>query len=469
MNTLIRLSPLALLAPMMALAQSPATSTTASEAAPIEAAPSADVAPVDPAAAGGADDAAMLAELMAGNAAAPEGGAESGPSLRFYGFADFGAGSYIGLEGTVWNGLTDEYTSFAIGNLNLFADAQIAEGWSSLFEIRFMFLPHGANEDLGASILDPVSRTGIVSTSVPDYANYDRDIEWGAIHIERAYLQYTPFSFLTVRAGRFLTPYGIWNVDHGTPVIISTSRPYIIGEEFFPEAQTGFELLGSVPVGDSTLGYHLTISNGRGPAEVYRDLDGNKALGARVYLTNYALGQLDVGASGYVGTYTDRRRQLDLSTGAPTFERFDFEKYDEVALSGDIKWQFEDFLIQTEISVQDKVWDDAARPGSSAYGAIAGQTQPDVRRFGVYVFAAYKLPWLNLQPFLQFQHYDTGMIGGLFTARGMDGINAGINVSPVPGVVFKAAWSVAIFDNGGGPIAAPEPLHRVETQVAWAF
>jgi hypothetical protein len=482
MSAIVRLSPLVMLLPVAALAQSPSTSTSApaavqvapvaTEVAPTPAADSAvpdSPAPAaDPAApAQSPEEAAMLAELMAG-AASAEGQASSGPSLRFYGFVDFGAGGYFGTEGTAWDAVIDEYASFAVGNLNLFADAQIADGWSSLAEIRFMFLPHGAATDLATSVMDPVNDPGYQSTGTPDYTNYGREVSWGAIHIERVYLQFTPFSFLTVRAGRFLTPYGIWNVDHGSPVIIGTGRPYIIGEQFFPEAQTGLELLGSVAVGDNTLGYHLTLSNGRGPTEVYRDLDGNKALGARLYFTSYALGQIDVGASGYIGTYTDRRRQVNLSSGTPVIERFDFEKYEEVALSADLKWQWQGLLLQSEVSVHDQVWDDAARPASKAYGAVAGQTQPDVRRFGVYVLAGYELPY-DIMPYAMFEHYDTGMTGGIFTARSVQGLTAGINYSPVPGVVLKGQYLAAFFQSGSDAIEQLDALQRFEAQAAWAF
>ena len=46
-----------------------------------------------------------------------------------------------------------------------------------------------------------------------------------AIILERAYIQWSKLDWLGVRVGQFLTPYGIWNVDHGTPTLITMFRP----------------------------------------------------------------------------------------------------------------------------------------------------------------------------------------------------------------------------------------------------
>ena len=104
---------------------------------------------------------------------------------------------------------------------------------------------------------------------------------WGGVEIERAWMEYHLFNFLSVRAGLFFTPYGIWNRDHGTPSVISVHRPFTISLGFFPEKQAGMEAYGKLPIGPVTVGYHLTLSNGRGPFDTFRDLDDGRVQGPR--------------------------------------------------------------------------------------------------------------------------------------------------------------------------------------------
>lgn len=120
----------------------------------------------------------------------------------------------------------------------------------------FTYLPNGAT-DLATNV--------VTSTVVPDYTNLAGQFKWGGIELERVYLEWSMTPWLTLRAGQFLTPYGIWNVDHGSPTIIPVTQPHVIVQALFPERQTGLELRGQLPLSaNHTIDYHLTLSNGIG-------------------------------------------------------------------------------------------------------------------------------------------------------------------------------------------------------------
>jgi hypothetical protein len=207
--------------------------------------------------------------------------------LNFYGFADFTFTQPIG-DFTLLNAKS----TFAVGKLNLYAAADLGDDWRSLTEIRFSYLPNGS----AALANPPPPRT---DTTANDYTDLSRPVKWGSIIIERAWLEHTFHPALTVRAGQWLTPYGIWNVDHGSPVIVGVRRPYIVGETLFPERQTGLEIYGAWGFGASQIGYHVTLSNGRGPIDSYQDLDNNKALCGRLFWKQETdFGALTLGASG---------------------------------------------------------------------------------------------------------------------------------------------------------------------------
>jgi hypothetical protein len=414
-------------------------------------------------------DDAQVAAILA------EPGRETGePAMKLYGFADFTVGGWTRTPGQ-WAGILNDQLSFYVGKLNVYMDTDLGSDWKSMVEVRFMFLPNGtpallngSNVGLPPELADPVNYSGHTQVKAADYSDVGRPVSWGGINIERAYLEHTFSSYLRLRVGRILTPWGIWNVDHGSPVIIGPVRPYVIGEQFFPEAQTGFELLGSASVGDNaTIGYHLTLSNGRGPVEQYADYDSNKAIGGRLFLRGYWLGELTIGASGYGGTVTDRRQQIDLATQRVTW--FNFERYSELSLAADVRWIWKQVHFQAEAAVHQKVWDDGARPVVASFNNTVYGSQPDVRRVGMYALFGYRLPWFNIMPYLLYTYYDTDQATVLVGAPKVEELAGGVNVRLTPRVVFKAEWGRAIFLDALPGSPNVDPIDLLNLQVAWVF
>jgi len=79
--------------------------------------------------------------------------------------------------------------------------------------------------------------------------------------IERLYLDYDVTDFATLRAGKFLTPIGRWNLIHATPLVWTTSRP-LITTRTFPTNVTGLMLYGTLPSVANGLEYTLYASQG---------------------------------------------------------------------------------------------------------------------------------------------------------------------------------------------------------------
>jgi hypothetical protein len=450
-----------LAAALLCASNARAEETTGTATLAVEAPAEAQAAVEAPAEAEASDgsEAELLASLMNESSLASS---EEGPSLRFYGFADFGLSKYLIPESSAWKQVLNGTTNFAVGNLNLYLDADLTNDFKSLIEVRFLFLPSGTDDPNKPGVLDPSVDSRYAAAK--DYADLDRLVKWGAIEVERAYVEYTLHSLLRARAGRFLTPWGIWNVDHGSPVIIATMRPYIIGEGFFPEAQTGFEFFGNYGFGDATAGYHVTLSNGRGPVEQYADFDTNKALGARLWLNMKYVGDLTFGASAYAGTYSDQRSQIDLTQAAPLPQPFMFESYREQAFAADVRFELGDLLLQSEIALHERVWDDDKRPIDRA-----GNAQPDNRRLGIYGLVAYRLPWFNLRPFAVVEYYDTGTAILLGGSPSLAAFSAGLNVRITPNVVAKASFAHVMFLRDRANSLASEDFTTLMTQLSWAF
>lgn len=74
------------------------------------------------------------------------------------------------------------------------------------------------------------------------------------LDLERFYLDYNLSEKLNLRAGRFLTPAGRWNLIHAAPLVWTSTRP-IATRLLFPSSINGLMLYGSVPYQDYAFEY----------------------------------------------------------------------------------------------------------------------------------------------------------------------------------------------------------------------
>ena len=128
--------------------------------------------------------------------------------------------------------------------------------------------------------------------------------------LERFYLDYAVTDTTTLRAGKFLTPIGRWNLIHATPLVWTTSRP-LVTTRTFPTNATGLMLNGTLPTVAHGIEYALYASKGSelrpNPA-----LDPfHEALGAHVTLPLPADGQLGFSYAAFEQESTrDETKQL---------------------------------------------------------------------------------------------------------------------------------------------------------------
>ena len=356
--------------------------------------------------------------------------------LNIYGFADI---SWQSLRWSHPNQFLLNTTSFVFGNLNIYLSKNLTPKARSLVEIRFLFAPNGSQNPDGT----------VVDTSAQDLSDFQRNLQWGGIVIERGYVEYDVHPLLTIRAGHWLTPYGIWNTDHGSPAIIGTTRPFIIGEQFFPEHQTGLDAFGSIPLGDYKLGYHATLSNGRSPAEAQTDFDAEPGYGGRLELhTPWAL---TVGASIYGGGDTETIQGVTATS-------------EEIAYGADAQWDHGGLHLQGEFIGRHRRYEDRSNPELATIDPAALSTGTDV---GAYLLAGYRFDHVwNAMPYAFYEFYDPRYSTNYDLVHA---INLGVNFRPAAALVFKVQLTVPVFRGEDPDLLAGQKLQLVTAQAAWVF
>ena len=367
--------------------------------------------------------AAAAVDQAATQAAASEAAAQR---FRIYGFTDAGFKKAWIRGRSQWNNIIEDEYTFVIGNVNLYFDARPVDGFRALTEVRFTNYPNGVEfgssfERQDTTIYDTNSSTG------------RNRVSWGSIVLERAWVQWDQYDFFKVRVGYFLTPFGIWNVDHGTPTLISLAMPDFWAMEYFPIHQTGIELLGSVPIGDWELGYHATVSNGRSPTQ--QDATNLKAFGGRVYARLQDVTSVTVGASGYADHYEESAKTL-AGVNPLRVTATETVAYDEYALGADLSLDYGPLRFRMEGAMHRLAYD----PGHRAEYGIegSGAFKPDSYTYDLYGLVAYALPWGGLEPYVYSEHrwdqYDD-----------LQGCSLGLNVRFNEAAQLKLQYMLSLF------------------------
>ncbi len=377
--------------------------------------------------------------------------------LDIYGFADFSFGKLFLADNNRWNGYLSPKPTFGIGNLNVYFSGHLSSRVRSLVEVRFLYLPNGV------STIGPDGKVTTTNTSVQDPVEIHRQLSWGGISIERAWVEFEAHELLVIRAGQFLTPYGIWNVDHGSPTIIGVRRPFVVTEALLPERQTGIEIHGRYAANWGTSGYHLTISNGRGIANEYIDQNDNKAVGGRLFATTRKVGELTLGGSFFRGRQTayDQNWTQDAA-GVTRLISKAIRDDMENSVAFDLKWMWQSLLVQAEFMTSHREFEDGARPRAQVpYLAY----EPDHRRWGGYGLVAYRTPFWNLMPYFLFEQ----MKFAIGDTPNVAAIHAGVNVRPDPALVLKLEFFRVWFPGALPASMGKDNVSGLTAQVAWVF
>lgn len=367
--------------------------------------------------------------------------------LRIYGFMDFGMDKFF--LSSADDGLAlvraTPATTFVFGNLNLYFDAAPVEHLRTMIEVRLSLAPHGEEIQLGPPLGTSYER---IDSTAFDFSSpsSQSQLRLGSLFIERAWSEYNFDELLKVKWGMFLNPFGIWNVDHGSPTLIALMLPTFISAQMVPTRLLGIQLSGSKFFGTHELGYSLHVSNGRSPLDF--DLSEDKAVGARLYWAHESdFGRLVVGASGYVGSYLDQEKSINPH-GNNIFDWTTTVAYDEQVLGLDGALDIGDLRVRAE-GVLRRVEYDGDKAERIFTGDGSAQYLPSRVELAGYILAAYRTPW-RVEPYLEIESaqksYTLPRFAGDSRASSSNvvglSLSAGFNVELTTHTLFKTqiAW-----------------------------
>ncbi len=334
------------------------------------------------------------------------------PTFKLYGFID------MGLQ-KLWTNdpaAGSTASTFVLGNINLYFDFHPADDWRSLVEVRFTNYPGDAT----SVAFDPANGTG------------DDLVRWSGIVLERAYIEWKKHEQFGVRVGEFLAPYGIWNVDHGTPTLIALQRPEFVTKELWPSHLLGIEAFGKfadVLPGDWQLEYHAYVSNGRTAGVV--DPTDDKTVGGHVIVSSTGPHRMAFGVSFMDGTFSDDGGGFDASSGMAIPVHKVAYREDGIALDASI--DLGALRLRSELITRRLGY----VTGERALTAVPGVYTADSLEGDAYLLAAYRIPGTRFEPYLYGEGYRVPTLQGDLQSTA----SVGVNLYFTPAIQLKVQYS----------------------------
>jgi hypothetical protein len=251
-------------------------------------------------------------------------------------------------------------------------------------------------------------------------------------------MEWNPSDWINVRVGYFLTPVGIWNIDHGSPTRIMLRPPVFISVNMIPERQTGIELHGRVHLMPWELGYSAYVSNGRTFGTV--DYSDDKAVGGRLILKTRRPFPMQFGGSVYYGSSQDYLKEVGVSAaGVAALVRRETVSLHELIGALDVSLDLDALRVRGELIVRRLVYDEGKREVRFGIPA-ASQVQS-----AAYLMLAYQLPWLGLEPLVQAEYMRQPQIQfGENIVAGSAGFNVYFNSALTFRFQYTYGWIVDI-------------------------
>ncbi|MBN2716978.1 MAG: hypothetical protein JXX14_14090 [Deltaproteobacteria bacterium] len=402
--------------------------------------------------------------------------------LEIYGFFDTTFyKAWYGHENSVLKSAHLPYSTFMMSHVNLYFSSQMSDTLSALVETGFSFSPLGFETNVPVDAYSYNEETGEMAfiPGLGDTGEYERvdtmvpggitstTVRYGSVSIVRAYLDWGPREWLNFRVGQYLTPYGIWNVEHASTVLLGVYYPNLMHWDLVPASQLGVQAFGRIfPSDYLQLSYALTLSNGRGPTSTVMDWDENKGMGARLQL-DFTKGKLRIvaGSYGYFGKYSDGERRAEIylnsdltrhyKNGSPLGSSIIFSnKYSEYIITFDLEVALAGFEFFGE-AVHRKVDYIVHAPMHPDAQFVQTGTYSESRRAAnhfsqsAYGILAYRLPISAIAPVKITPYVGVDWLAPDDPLKWFDQttLRGGVNVKPSPFVAIKAEGIVDKFDD----------------------